>query len=103
MENGNKSIRIGIVNEAEPKGTVIIPDADFIFAVVHVKGADYKKVICQGIADRVTAGECLLAALDGVKDMVADDPLLGALVMTGLTDLIAKEKGEEADDDGSEE
>ena len=102
MEKENKAIRVGIVNEAEPSGTVIIPDADCVFAVVHAKGADYKKVIMQGVTDTMTAAEVLLAALDGIKDIIAKDTALGALVMAGLTGLAAEEKAkrEEADDDG---
>lgn len=99
MEKENKSIRVGIVNEAEPTGTVIIPDADFVYAVVHAKDSDGAQVICQGITDRETAAECLFAAIDGVYKVMKDDLVLQAHIMQMLTDKVTETKGEEADDD----
>ncbi len=103
MEKENKAIRVGIVNEVEPTGTAIIPDADFVFAVVHAKGSDGAQVICQGVTDREIAAECLYAAIDGVHEVMKDDIVLQAHLMSMLTGKVAeakaKAKGEEADDD----
>ena len=100
-----ESIRVAVVNESDPKrGTAIIPEADFIFAVVHSKGSNGAQVICQSLANRETAVCCFMTALDGVNKVVGDQDdkfqkLFMAAQLGSLADMLGVEDDEEEEAD----
>ena len=100
-----ESIRVGIMNEYDPqKGTVIIPEADFIYAVVHTKGSVGTKVICQSLTDIKTAVCCLMSALDGIGNTVKEqDSKFQKLFMAAQLGSLADMLGGKDDEDSEEE